>query len=388
MSSTARWTRIGRGLPRCTSRSTNGNISLKTSAAGSDIATRWQAAASPGGLIGVLGIVLSLVLAGGTIALITGHTSLPIPVAISWIALLIFLSLVAVLAYLVYGYVTITYEFSPEHLKIRWASEEHVINLTSVQQILPAVDRLGDNPGRWRRFWTGYYVGSEIGPSGPVTIVATLPVRRQLLIVTADRQFAISPDRPVLFVEEYGRLRQALDYATTGESSNAGADESVQRLAKAGWTMQYPTIKPGMKMPVDSQISSSVGEPPARQARRARSRTRESGMRTHVLNDNIGLSLLGLTVLMNVAMVFFILIRYHSLPQSIVLHWNVNGDPDRIGSAREIWVIPIITALVAIANLILSWSIEKFDRFAARFLLAASCMVEVVAWIALITLIR
>ncbi len=362
---------------------------MKSSAAGSDIATRWQAAASPGGLIGVLGIVLSLVLVGGTIALITGHTSLPIPAVISWVALLVFLALVGVLTYLVYGYVTITYEFSPERLKIRWAGQEHVIDLTSIQQILPAVDRLGDNPGRWRRFWTGYYVGSEIGPSGPVTIVATLPVRRQLLIVTADRQFAISPDRPVLFVEEYGRLRQALDYATTGQSSHAGVDESVDRLAKAGWTMQYPTIKPGTKMPTATPTASAAEEQMApRRQRPARGRSRENGSRTHVLNDNIAVALLGITVLMNVAMVLFILIRYNSLPQSIVLHWNVNGDPDRIGSPREIWVIPIITALVTIANLILSWSIEKFDRFAARFLLAASCMVEVVAWIALITLIR
>ena len=340
----------------------------------------------------MLGIVLSLVLAGGSLALITGHTSLPIPTVISWLALLGFLALVVALAYLVYGYVTITYEFSPETLKIRWASQEHLIDLASIQQILPAIDRLGDNPGRWRRFWTGYYVGSEIGPSGPVTIVATLPVRRQLLIVTADRQFAISPDRPVLFVEEYGRLRQALDYARTGESSDADVDVSVERLAKAGWTMQYPTIKPGMKIPVESARASgsvSLEDPSSgRAARQVPARRRTVGLRDHVLNDNVAVTLLGIAVLMNVAMVIFILIRYHSLPQSIALHWNVNGDPDRIGSAREIWVIPIITALVTIANLILAWSIETFDRFAARFLLAASCMVDVVAWIALITLIR
>lgn len=359
---------------------------MKTTVVGSDISTRWQAAASPGGLIGVLGIVLSLVLTGGTIVLITGHTSVPIPTPLAWIALVIFVVLVLLLTYLVYGYVTIAYEFSAENLTIRWARQAHIIDLAAIQQILPAVDRLGESPGRWRRFWTGYYIGSEVGPSGPVTIIATLPIRRQLLIVTADRQFAISPERPVLFVEEYGRLRSALDVARTGSPSSASPGASVERLEQAGWTMQYPTIQPAERGRAPSAGDVKVAR--SYQAQRRVNRQLGSSSRPHMLNDNVALTLLGIAVVMNVAMVIFILFRYSSLPPSIALHWNVNGDPDRIGSPREIWVIPIITALVAIANLILAWSIESFDRFAARFLLAASCLVQIVAWIALITLIR
>lgn len=362
---------------------------MKPSAAGSDISTRWQAAASPGGLIGVLGIVVSLVLGGGMLVLITGRTSLTFPTPIAWIALATFLALAGLLAYLVYGYVTISYEFSAEHLRIRWAGQRHVVDLAAIQQILPAVDRLGDNPGRWRRFWTGYYVGSEIGPSGPVTVIATLPVRRQLLIVTADRQFAISPERPVLFVEEFGRLRRALEYERTGTVTSADQGQSVERLAQAGWTMQYPVVSPQPKVrAVSANLDRAEPDDRGRSSEPALAPSNESGVRVHVLNDPVALSLLAIAVLMNVAMVIFILVRYDSLPSSIALHWNVNGDPDRIGSPREIWVIPIITALVAIANLILAWSIDTFDRFAARFLLAASCLVQVVAWIALITLIR
>ena len=192
-------------------------------AAESDIATTWQSAASPGGLIGILGIVLSAVLAGGALVQITGHTSLPIPSALSWLILLALIALIAMLAVLVYGYATIGYEFSSDALIIRWAWQRYVVELSSIQQILPAVDRLGDNPARWQRFWTGYYVSTATGPAGPVTVVATLPVRRQLLIVTSDRQFAISPERPVLFVEEYERLRRALDEDRTGNPSAAAS---------------------------------------------------------------------------------------------------------------------------------------------------------------------
>ncbi len=357
-------------------------------AAGPDIATTWQSAASPGGLIGILGIVLSLVLAGGTLVQITGHTGLPIPVVLSWLFLLVLVALAAALAVLVYGYATISYEFSSDVLVIRWAWQRHVIELSSIQQILPAVDRLGDNPARWQRFWTGYYVSAAVGPSGPVTVVATLPVRRQLLIVTADQQFAISPERPVLFVEEFERLRRALDDGPSGAHSVSLPGEEGGRLAEADWAREHPVIAPrGGKLPPPAGAEQPLSNGSnGREAARPRERTIFS--RPHVLNDPVALSFLGIAVLLNAVMVVFILVRYDSLPSSIALHWNVNGDPDRIGSPREIWVVPIITALVAIANLILAWSIETFDRFAARFLLASSCMVQVVAWVALITLIR
>jgi hypothetical protein len=220
-----------------------------------------------------------------------------------------------------------------------------------------------------------------------LTIVATLPVHRQLLIVTPDHQYAISPERPVLFVEEYERLRRAME---DGDGDPAGWYESAERDTPIGWATRASHV---IERPVGaadrfepgSESSDGVND----RARALGKKTRLSaGPRPHVLNDPVALRLLGVAVLMNVAMIVFILIRFHSLPPSIALHWNVNGDPDRIGSPREIWVIPIITALVAIANLILAWSIESFDRFAARFLLAASCLVQLVAWVALITLMR
>lgn len=363
--------------------------SVKVAAAGHDLATTWQAAASPGGLIGVLGIVLSLVLAGATLAQVTGHAALPIPPGLAWGLLVVFVAFVVLLAVLVYGYVSIRYEFSREALTIRWAWQRYDIDLASIQQILPAVDRLGDTPSRWRRFWTGYYVGTEAGLAGSLTIVATLPVRRQLLIVTRDHQYAISPERPVLFVEEYERLRRALDDGDLNTTPEDFATESIERLAQAGWTMQYPVVSGSSGAATES--AGAVVEQSNGTSRTSKDRRRalsKATARPHVLNDPVALKLLGITVLMNVAMVVLILVRYHNLPTSIALHWNVNGDPDRIGSPREIWVIPIITALVAIANLILAWSIETFDRFAARFLLAASCLVQVVAWVALITLMR
>jgi hypothetical protein len=117
---------------------------------------------------------------------------------------------------------------------------------------------------------------------------------------------------------------------------------------------------------------------------------REARARAHsaLLDDRLAIGFLGLAVLTNVAIVIYVLTQYHSLPSSIALHWNVNGYPDVIGSPREIWTVPIITALVTIANFLLAWLSAGYDRFVSRFLLGGSVLVQIVAWVGLLTLIK
>jgi hypothetical protein len=92
-------------------------------------------------------------------------------------------------------------------------------------------------------------------------------------------------------------------------------------------------------------------------------------------------------VLMTAAMIVFIFVRFQDVPPSITLHWTVEGLPGRVGTAQEIWILPIICGLVLIANFGLAWSIALFDRFAARFLLGSTILVHAVAWVALMMLI-
>jgi uncharacterized membrane protein len=86
------------------------------------------------------------------------------------------------------------------------------------------------------------------------------------------------------------------------------------------------------------------------------------------------------------AMLWFILLRYESVPQTLPLHYNTLGQPDRIGSPREIFLLPLIAGVVAAANIALAWSVVRFDRFAARLLLSGTCLVQVVTWVALLKL--
>lgn len=352
--------------------------------------SRWRAASSPGGLIGILALILLVVLASGTLLVISGGAVLPVPPVVVWAGLVLFIALAAGVAYLVYGYLSISYELAEETLTVRWAHRQYPIDLSSIQHIGPASEHLEVSSGRWQRFWPGYYVGQQSSPSGSVQIVATLPVRRQLLIVAEDRQFSISPERPILFVEEYGRLRRMLDLQRSGHFPVVQPSDTVDRLAQAGWTMQYPAIQPGQgpPLPESSGVPASTKFAPLSVAATEPDRRRSTSplLRPTLLTDPVALGLLAAAVLLNVAMVLYILIQYDNLSPSIVLHWNVSGDPDRVGSPREIWTLPIITGLVTVANFGLAWSIAMFDRFAARFLLGATCLVHIVAWVALTTL--
>lgn len=356
-------------------------------ARGEDPLSRWRAAASPGGLIGILIVILSLLGAGGAVLVLLGVASLPLPTPFVAVCALLFAALAGVVAYLFYGYLSIGYAFGDDVLEIRWAGRRYPIDLAAIQYIGPAIEVLEERPGRWQRFWPGYYVGVRHDKVGPVRVVATLPLRRQLLISTGDQHFAISPERPVLFVEEYGRLRRALDAQRTGGFPTVEPGQGAQRLADAGWTMQYPIISPGRVAPARKAAPDQAAEagghqiaPPGRGV--------SPLLRPILLTDSLSLGFLGAAVALNLAMVAYILFQYDSIPQTITLHWNVDGLPDRVGSPREIWTLPLITGLVTLANFGLAWSIVTFDRFAARFLLGATCLVQIGAWVALVTLIH
>ncbi|HUZ01886.1 MAG TPA: DUF1648 domain-containing protein [Thermomicrobiaceae bacterium] len=354
---------------------------------------RWRPAPSPGGLIGALGIIVSALLAAGALFSAVGRSSLPVLAAAAWLAAVALLGLALALGYLLWGYLSIDYELGERELIVRWAHRRDRIELTAVTHMGPATEVLGEHPGGWQRFWPGYYVAVRQAPDGPVRVVATLPPRRQLVVSTAVGHYAISPERPVLFIEEYGRLRRALDVAPAGPAVPEPGQGAL-RLVAAGWTSQVPIVLPPRptfddEPDADGAASAGVqpgtGEPAPAFATGAPA-TLEA--RLALLGDPVAVASVAVALAFNLTMIGYILARYGSIPSSIALHWNVNGLPDRIGSPREIWTLPLIAGLVTLTNMGLAWSIVRFDRFAARFLLAAACLVQVVTWVALISLLR
>jgi hypothetical protein len=345
-----------------------------------------RATPSAGGLIGVvsLGAVLGLLL--GTILALLGLVDSSLPVGLLWAVLFLSTGGAIGLGYLLFGYFTIGYDIGDSVLVIRWGNRSQEIPLTSIVYAGPAAPVIGDRGPAWRWFWPGYYVGRQATALGSVHVVATQSPSRQLLISTGSTHYAISPNRPEMFLERLARARRAvLGEQTEPQAWIAGQ----QQLAEAGWTVEFPTLEP-----VERARAHWIDRSPADRARPAGG-AREVAQRTlhgrplglFLLEDRVGLVFLMLAVALTLAMVAYLLVQYEQLPQSLVLHWNANGLPDRIGTRRDLWLLPVITAIVTVANIGLAWLAETFDRFAARLLLAGACMVQLVAWVALLSIL-
>jgi hypothetical protein len=99
--------------------------------------------------------------------------------------------------------------------------------------------------------------------------------------------------------------------------------------------------------------------------------------------DSLSLGLLGIGVLSVLLMAIVLATQAGKLPPQFVQHLDAAGIPDRWGSARVLWRIPLLALGVTAMNGVLAWFLARRDRFASRFVLAAALFVQIIAWIAL-----
>lgn len=101
-----------------------------------------------------------------------------------------------------------------------------------------------------------------------------------------------------------------------------------------------------------------------------------------LFRDRTALSLFGAGLLGLAAMALLLASRIPNLDPSQVLHLDAAGRPDRWGPPRVLWRIPYLVAMTTLFGFGLAWWISRFDRFAARFVLGAALVVQLVAWVA------
>lgn len=175
-----------------------------------DHSSRWSAAASPGGLIGLVLAILSVMALVTAILGLTGRFEIALDdtVLFAVLGLAAFASFIFI--YLLISYVLISYRLDAEKLTISWGLWSEAVPYDEIEAVEPANDVLGEQSRGWLPFWPGYYVGTQNLDVGRVRVVSTLPARRQILLTRADGEiFAISPERPLLFMEELARWHRA-----------------------------------------------------------------------------------------------------------------------------------------------------------------------------------
>ena len=337
---------------------------------------RWRPSPSAGSLVGILALLLC---AGG----IAGLTLRAIPEAgdtpMLIVALRVMVGVLALaslgLAILLWGYFTLSYTLAETDggaLIIRWAWRTIRLPLADIEYLGPARQLLKKPQVRRLWPWPGYYLNAiDDEALGTIRLFATVPPRRQILICSAQGSFGLSPDRPAAFAAQFTALNEAIE---------RGLPLPQKPLATVPASFAaLPAVSA-----LEDEEEDAYPSIAANGQRDFRERTADRPLSLFADRPAVGLILLGGALI--AAMVWFILLRFDAVPQTLPLHYNATGQPDRIGTPREIFFFPLIAALVAVANLALAWSVIRFDRFAARLLLGGTCLVQTVAWVALLKL--
>jgi hypothetical protein len=367
----------------------------------------WGASASFGKLIGVVLIALAGVLLAIAVWRVTeteGNSRL-----LALAAAVMFAIAVVALVYLQRGLYSIRYVLGDDHLTIAWLNERHTIPFEDIRAI--TYDPRGDLRARgYERFWPGFFVSTMQMRDGVWHSVATQEPGRRIRFTTSRGIYAISPERPVLFLSELARRRQGV----TGLSQPEGLPQRLPtswpqppvRLPDRPISVPIPTRQapsPSDTGPLPAPPTEARVPPPSttpgHQQRAARPPTEPVGQqvrerdwlfvyrtlfRERLLGDQVASGLLAVGVMLPLLMIAFLYSQYEGIPASIPLHWNAHGEVDQFGTRRELWRLPLLSVVVLVFNTLLATLVLTVDRFLARFLTAATLVAQAIAFIALI----
>lgn len=100
--------------------------------------------------------------------------------------------------------------------------------------------------------------------------------------------------------------------------------------------------------------------------------------------DPLALGILVLTVLLLAGLALWLFRTYSTLPDLLPLHFDADGNADRIAERREIFVLPTIAFVVALVNLSAGLLLRlRFGMVFASYLLwGGALLVQLLFWLA------
>lgn len=248
------------------------------------------------------------------------------------------------------------YVLGEDHLRIEWRKQARHIPYDDMLTVVYHLRDRVELPYR-EPYWPGYRVSTIRTRDGIWHSYATVPPHRRVRVTTPVATYAISPERPVLFVQELERRRMGRAYAMPA------------------------SIEHGLPAP-----AATSG------ARRRRAATggvaaslRESFTVFHneLLTDGVASTLVAVGVIIPVFLLAYTFNEVDFLPEQIPLHWDASGQPTRIGGSSAIWTLPLLALTVLVINAALATLVIQFDRVAARLLVAITPIVQITVGFAL-----
>ncbi len=266
------------------------------------------------------------------------------------VALCLTVVLVAMLAYMAWCSFTLSYTFQGDNLVLRCGGVRHVVPLAGVTGVVaPGAEVKGKPVAVGWRGLAGRVPGYLVGPGrseqiGPVLALATSAAGGLLYVQTPGLAYALSPERPLPFVEELNKRR------VEAEEHVAQVAEEVDRAPRV--------VLSGL-----SRWGYGLWADPAAR----------------------WLMLGGLVLC---ALLFgYMSLVYGSLPEHLPMHWNAQAQVDRIGSPAELLRLPVFALAVWLANVVFGWWAQRRERAATRLLLAGAAAAQVVFAAGVLTIV-
>lgn len=265
-------------------------------------------------------------------------------------------------AYLLKALASLRYVLTDDHLRIEWMREMRRVPYDDMLEVIYHLRERLELPGR-ERYWPGFYVSVVQTCGGVWRSYATVPPHRRIRITTPSAVIAISPERPVLFIQELERRR-------------LGRPEGA-------------LVEPRSDIAVAAPAHAPSRRPAA--ARRARAMPFQRSidmLRKDLLHDRPASTLVAIGIIIPVFMLAYTFNEVDFLPDNLPLHWDANGNLDRTGDASSIWTLPLLALTVLVVNTGLATLVLPFDRVVARLLVSFTPVVQIAIGIALLRIVN
>ncbi len=94
-----------------------------------------------------------------------------------------------------------------------------------------------------------------------------------------------------------------------------------------------------------------------------------------------------LALLVNVALLVYLVVRFEALPDPLPLHFDRAGLPDRIEAKTGLFGLPVIGLFVLALNVVIGMLVHRRERAASMLLAASALVVQILMWLATINVV-
>jgi len=228
-----------------------------------------------------------------------------------------------------YGLLTLRYYMDRNVLIILHGAMRYIIPLETIERIVPGSE-LSVTEGFRGVGWPGYLTGVVQAGLGRVLVNSTEPLERQLVVVTPEGNYGLSPRNPERFLDEFAAHR---------------SQSPARRVPQRALCLPFAALP--------------------------------------VWRDRRFWLTLGAALVMNVALFGLISGRYAYLPERFPMYLNPQREAYRIISRAEIYRLPAIGTVLLIMNGVIGGFLHRRERLAAYLLAAMSVVLQGPLWVAI-----